>query len=718
MKKIFFSVGAALLAIGYSNAEGLSESVKLYRTKGFVSALSQSRRLADAALEKTQAEVSCDDVASLLELSRYVGSVDRDRYRAFASECLKGADKKLHSQAYKTLEKIAHDESLAAKVISLLPSKPYLPTSDIAGWKNLALTPYAAQIISAAEKLLSEPIVDTPDEIYTEFWKNGNRSNYQKLYFSRTKRLTVLALAESLERKGRFIPALTEIIDAICSMKSWVLPAHDWSDGRKGNLNGKVLSVDLVSSAVAALLAYTVNFLQDSLPPETVSKIKREAERRVFAPLRLSYSLAGKNGRYAGHRDPATNWWISGNNNWNAVCHCNLVMAALGLLDDQLDRALFVAYAIRGLPYYAQSGFTSDGYCSEGMGYWNYGYGHFLQLGLTLRDVSDGKIDVFKTPVYRKAAEYAFSYQLEKGVSPAFSDGIGAPSPAYLFLVYRVWPDLVSDSILNVTPFGGNKSSFNPSVLSIPLVSLIAFGKVPLPENVVEKPLDLRSEFPVGQVWLMRDGTNLSVAVKGGNNDEHHNHNDIGSYYLVSRGKLLSGDPGNEVYTSRTFSSRRYTSKVLSSYAHPVPVVDGKLQLTGRKFAAKVIKREFTDACDIVVLDISGAYNVPHLVSLVRTFRFDRAKKTFSVTDAVKFSKPSAFEEVYTTFVGKQFGTPEVSVAVSKGGNVVRRSENISNPGAIEPIRHVLAFEHPVTEAEITLTFTAADEGAKSGCSR
>ena len=703
MKKIVFFVIAAIFFAGHSDAQGLSESVKLYRTKGYSSALSEAKRLADATLAKTCAEVSPADVSALVELSRYVGAVERDRYRSFAARCLEDADKKRYCETYKTLEKIAYDGKLAAKIKPLLPSGPYLPGSgDIAGWNKLARTPQAAKIVSDAEKLLSEPIADTSDELYLRYWKNGNRTDYQKRLSAREMRLTTLTLAESLERKGRFIPALTEIIDAICSMKSWVLPAHDWSDGRRGNFNGTVLSVDLRSSDIAATLAYSVNFLRDSLPAETVAKIKKETERRVFAPLRLSYSLAGKSGRYVKHRDPMQNWWISGNNNWNAVCHCNLVIAALGLLDDDADRALFVAYAIRALPYYARSGFTSDGYCSEGMGYWNYGFGHFLRLGLTLRDVSGGKIDVFKTPVYRKAAEYAFSYQLEKGISPAFSDGNGAPSPTYLLFVYHVWPDLVSDRISKVTPFGTGVSTLTPSI-----VSLLGFGKVSLPTNVAEKPLPPRSEFPVGQVWLMRDGCDLSVAVKGGHNDEHHNHNDIGSYYLVSRGKLLSGDPGNEVYTSRTFSSRRYVSKVLSSYAHPVPVVDGKLQSTGRKFAAKVLKTDFTPERDTIVLDIKGAYGVKSLVSLVRTFVFDRVNDTFSVTDRVEFSEPSAFADVYTTFEGEEFGEVDVDVIVTKGGETRTSKEHIANPGRIEPERHLVEFVKPVTEAEMTFRFKA-----------
>ena len=83
MKKIVFLVIAAILSAGHSDAQGLSESVKLYRTKGYSSALSEAKRLADATLAKTCAEVSPADVSALVELSRYVGAVERDRYRSF-----------------------------------------------------------------------------------------------------------------------------------------------------------------------------------------------------------------------------------------------------------------------------------------------------------------------------------------------------------------------------------------------------------------------------------------------------------------------------------------------------------------------------------------------------------------------------------------------------------------------------------------------------------
>lgn len=710
VKRMSISCAMALLAVQSSFAAGIVQHTAEYRTTGGQAAFARARECADEILAAKEASAGPEELAALLELSRYVEPALRGRCRVFAAARIPssadGSDKTF-AAVFAQQELIRKIDADIAPVLPKLPPRAGLPGADRAEWRRLAVHPTAGDIIAAAEKLLDEKIPDASDALYKEYWTTGNRTNYQRPYFGRTKRLATLTVAESIERKGRFLPALVETIDVLCSMKTWVLPAHDWTDKRGGNFRGTVISVDLVSSKVAAQLAIAVNFLGDELPPATVRKIRDAIERRIFAPLRLTYACTDEKGALVKGKDPLVNWWVDGFNNWNAVCHDNVLVAALVLLDDRRERAFFVARALRGLRYYARLGFVSDGYCQEGIGYWNYGFGHLLMLGLMLRDVTDGKIDVFEEPIYRKAAEYAYGFQLERNISPGFADGNGveAPSPVNLAFVRRVWPDLTCREAETVSPFGVEGVGYGIDRYTM----LLGFGKDPsLPASGQgSENLPLRSAFPVGQVWLMRAGKDLSVAVKGGHNDELHNHNDIGSYYLVSNGRLLSGDPGGEAYTARSFTEHRYESKIVGSYAHPVPVVDGKLQSAGKRFAAKVIETKFTDSCDTVVLDISGAYDVQHLLSLVRAFRFDRSDKTFSVTDAVKFAKPSSFEEVYTTFKGEEFGTPAVSVTVAKGGKTIRRDERIPNPERVEPMRHAIAFECPVTEAEITLTFKA-----------
>ena len=700
----------------------LYDSTVNYRKTGHVSHLSAARKLADAVVASYasggEREPSDDAMAAaaLVELSQYVGAVDRDRYRAFAEKRLLAlsasassgavAKDKCFLEASRMLRELKAKEESRAEIRAKLPEKRGLPGADRAGWAVLATHPAAAKIIAKAEADLRQPIPDTPDDLYLEFWSTGNRSHYQKPYFDRVRQFVTLTVAEALERKGRFIPKIVELVDAICTMKSWVLPAHDWTDGKQGNFHGTALSVDLFSSQLASHLAYAVNFIGDSLPPETLAKIRVETERRIFAPLRLSYSLMDDSGRAERGKDPLRHWWIFGVSNWNAVCHDNVATAALGLLEDADDRAFFVANALRGLGYYARGGFASDGYCSEGMGYWNYGFGHFLMLGLVLRDLTGGSIDIFAEPIYRKAAEYAYKYQLERGVSPAFADGNGAPSAANLALVRRAWPDLTCRSAEMVSPFGTVADGV-AGIYDDHYTALLGFGKVAAPSGNIDAPLPLRSEFPAGQVWLMRCGEELSVAVKGGHNGELHNHNDVGSYYLVSHGRLLSGDPGGEEYTRRTFSPHRYESKVLNSYGHPVPVVGGCLQSTGAKFAAKVLWTKFTDDCDEVALDISGAYEVKSLKSLIRKFTFNRKTKAFVVFDCVEFSEPTDFEEAYTTFKGAKFGEVSVVVVSKGGGDMVQSVEHIDNPGRISPERHSVRFASPVTSVEITFNFKA-----------
>ena len=104
----------------------------------------------------------------------------------------------------------------------------------------------------------------------------------------------------------------------------------------------------------------------------------------------------------------------------------------------------------------------------------------------------------------------------------------------------------------------------------------------------------------------------LFLAVKGGHNREHHNHNDVGTYVVALAGKAPFLDPGREEYTGRTFSSQRYESNVLNSYGHPVPRVAGKLQSQGRSAAVRVVETVFTDEMDTVA-DLAERYSYGEL---------------------------------------------------------------------------------------------------------
>src|ERR1019366_1830240 len=111
-------------------------------------------------------------------------------------------------------------------------------------------------------------------------------------------------------------------------------------------------------------------------------------------------------------------------------------------------------------------------------------------------------------------------------------------------------------------------------------------GNLPVVRRLDQSAVSpVRSFFPGGGVLIARTAPDaqppFAVCLKGGNNDEPHNHNDVGSFSVVAGNEMVVCDPGGEVYTKRTFGPHRYESKVLSSFGHAVPVIGGQLQRTG-----------------------------------------------------------------------------------------------------------------------------------------
>lgn len=601
----------------------------------------------------------------------------------------------------------------AARIDAIAAYLPATPGTDKtrcsnrAAWDALAARPEARTHIKAAEAVLNAPIPDCSDELYLEFSRNGNRTRYQTPYFKRVFNLDALVLAECLENRGRFRDKIVAYVDAICGERAWTLPAHD---GRLLNFNGKICAIDLGAGARALHLALTCDWLRDVLPVATKARIFATCDRRVFQPyLATCRTPTPETMRRLNH------WWYDVESNWNSVCHACSVRAALALVPDRRVRAEFVESAERTTPA-ALRGYTDDGYCSEGMGYWNYGYGHHLQMGLDVRAATNGRVDLFRDPKNRAIMRYPYGYQLQTGRSPYFADGGGGPDGVMLALGRQVFPDLVNRLAATRPLLAGG----------LPVVALRAFGQDPGPAyaNGLDE-LPIRTWFPAAQVLIARrrstaDVPPLAVAIKGGHNAELHNHNDLGSYVVMLDGVEMAGDPGGEEYTRRTFSKDRYVSKMLNSYGHPVPVVGGKLQMTGRAAAATVLETAFTETNDVLRLDCTAAYLVKTLTSLVRTLTFDRVSARLTITDAVVFSEPTTFEVPVVTY--RAF-THDAAAAVFRLGTdgapsrqlamdvvasepVSFRAETIDNAPRRPVHRLAFTFVRPVRAATFTTVYS------------
>ncbi|MHC4200496.1 MAG: heparinase, partial [Planctomycetota bacterium] len=505
-------------------------------------------------------------------------------------------------------------------------------------WDAIGACTGFGSVVADAGKLLSEPVPELPDDLFLDFSRTGNRTRYQRVHGQRRSRLRTLVLAECVENKRQFVPAIEEVIRATCAERTWVLPAHD---GGLENFEGKAVYIDLSALSTGWELATAAYWLGGALSEETRRLVRGELERRIFEP----FAKAARHGPTGGM------WWMERTNNWNAVCLAAVTGAALAAVEARDARAFVLGATELSIRNFLR-GFTGDGYCSEGLGYWNYGFGNFVYLAETVLQATGGGLDLMAHGNIRNIALFAPRMEILPGVYPAIADCSPGTKPSGQTMGY-----LSRRLGLGFTEWERSIEVGNAAPGLLYTVGVFAFpnsaNAVPVAEDAAATH-SKRDWFQEAGVLVCRPdpkGTSrLGVALKGGHNNEHHNHNDVGTYVVAVGRETPLTDIGAVVYTAKTFSRHRYESNVMNSFGHPVPVVAGSLQSTGADARAQILKTDFGDARDTVAMDMRSAYDVPGMKRLERTFVYDReGAGGLVVTDEVEFAEPCSFGTALVT---------------------------------------------------------------------
>ncbi len=532
------------------------------------------------------------------------------------------------------------DPARIASIAAMLPSAPTgigRPISDRTYWNSPAIRDLAGDPIPQAEKLLARPFPAWSDDDYLDFSRTGQRPRGEAMIRSRNAWLKPLVLAECLENKGRFLPAIRLALQGYVSQPTWTLPAHD---GDLKCFHQTKFTVDLGASSFGADLAETVWLLEDKLDAGLRQRLIDAIDQRCLIPVRQSLATGAGNGWLGSASHSVVN-------NWNAVCLSGVVGAALAITPDRQERATFAAAGEHYINYYLNS-FHPSGYIDEGGGYWSYGFGHLAVLRETLVRATAGQIDLFDLPRIHESALFGPRYQLTDHQMPTFADcRWGTRADASLIGYYNKVLNLqLPDADAHPKLVGGSLYSalLTPTPLSRP------------PQNNPRSEPDLigiRSYFNDVGVLVSRPSSpqcEMGVAIKAGGNSSH-SHNDIGSFVITLGKEMPVGDPGGPfAYDSKTFGPDRYKVKLLNSFGHPVPVVAGQLQRDATKVKPKVLHTDFTDDHDEITIDLTPAYDAPGLISLKRTLRYQRGGTgSVILRDEVAFSQESTFEPALTT---------------------------------------------------------------------
>ncbi|WP_420796159.1 heparinase II/III domain-containing protein [Endobacterium cereale] len=452
---------------------------------------------------------------------------------------------------------------------------------------------------------------------------NGNRADFEALYFSRRRMLNDLVLGELLQDEGRFLPAIVDGIWLICEESGWQLPAHN-SYERGGirhplpDVNRPV--IDLFAAETAALLSTIVALMGDRLnaiSPVIVSRIQHEVRRRILEPYLT------------------TPFWWMGNgsermNNWTAWISQNVLLSTFSLNTDQALRAHVAEKALGSLDAFIKD-YAEDGACEEGVVYYRHAALCMFGAMCILDTVAPGSMSpLWSAPKIRNMAEYIVNMHVAGHFYFNFADSAAVIDPCsareYLF------GKAVGSQKLSVFAARDRATSMTPHLpgewnLWYRVLELLT--PVTPPETASRRT---DASYPGIGLHIARD-EKFVLAVKGGNNGESHNHNDVGSVTLYKNGEPLLIDVGVETYTAKTFSADRYQIWTMQSGFHNLPTFGGAMQSDGADFAARDMQTTFTSERADILLDIAPAYPLEAgLRSYRRTITLNRGRSV-EITD-------------------------------------------------------------------------------------
>ena len=167
--------------------------------------------------------------------------------------------------------------------------------------------------------------------------------------------------------------------------------------------------------------------------------------------------------------------------------------------------------------------------------------------------------------------------------------------------------------------------------------------------------------YPSTGLFIVRD-SRFCLAVKAGDNDDSHNHNDTGSFTIYRNGQPLFADIGVETYQKKTFSEERYSIWTMQSQYHNLLSFAGcdesaaislpygyavnfgsansesgapaiaAMQHNGPQYRANDVRWQLTDTFGEISMELADAYPEQRVSSYVRTVRLDK-EKGITITD-------------------------------------------------------------------------------------
>ena len=537
-------------------------------------------------------------------------------------------------------------------IVSLDKFKPF-PTNP-AEWQQQVPDTILTSLIKDGERCLQFKFNSVPFSTVLAYKKNGNRSFYEdKSYIKRTT-LIQLAVAESVEGKGRFMEAIMEGLWSICEESYWGVPAHiSFNKGIADVENPYVELFTAETATTLGLVNYFVGDKLDAVSPLLRKRLTLEINKRFFKPMMENMD------NYAYLRKDIKV------NNWNPWIMSNFIATNLLVEKDNAKRSEMLYNGMKGLDRYF-NGLGEDGGCDEGAHYWDAAGASAFDCLEWAQKATNNKVNIFDVPLIQKMASYI--YKMHIGGEYFVNIGDGEPSIKNLSgtFLYR-FGNAVKDEQMKQFGLWANSNCKQ-------FYSIDSFQKVRSIENLLtikELPKVTIPYKSPEHVWIndvqtmtARTQNNLFLATHAGHNGKSHNHNDVGDFIVYLNNEPFIIDAGRGTYTAKTFGPHRYELWNNQSQYHNLPTINGIGEHEGNEFTAKDVVNTTTLKEDKLSMNIAGAYpKEVGIISWKRTNSLLKDKEEVNIIDDyVLDKKPTSLQQTFMTIA---------KVDISQKGKVI-----------------------------------------------
>ncbi len=297
-------------------------------------------------------------------------------------------------------------------------------------------------------------------------------------------------------------------------------------------------------------------------------------------------------------------WWVTGNNNWTAVCNGGSMVAALAVADEVRGTICEEVFdnTLKSIRYILDT-YIPEGANQEGVGYWTYQTAYLVNMLASMDSALGTDYGLFNAPGVSDSAHYAMYMVGPKGSFNLNDDGVGYfNSPELLWYANKLGDSSVAEHRINSlntnTPTPRDLIFYNPDIIS------------------EDKELSLNKLYSAAGTAVLRsswEDNGIFFGLHGGDNNVNHSHLDAGTFVFDMLGERWADDIGKDDYNLpgyNDFAYGRWTYYALKAEGHNTLMINPGRETDQIVKSVSTFERvEGTEKEAVAVVNLKPAYD-------------------------------------------------------------------------------------------------------------